>query len=361
MCIRDRASDMISKEKFDYNENIMLALLEANFIENVLLTNDKPSLFPKFLTHLVKWTSSPDIKIGVCRYIYKALGKVKDQGNLDIYRTSYKQLSAVLIDLFMMPNAAIASLAAEALKALCEAFKEIKPQLVHEGVDRICFKNLGTRMQTLLKHTLALLDTLLSASQNLEHFLKNGLLDKLKGMLEGMKGEDSVYSDETLIYLFVICARISATSEKNCFWLIERMDNMMSVFLGPRPSGDTPSEELRWQCLGLLMCLLEYSDGNEKAKKEIALKIGDALVGLVLDKPKPMTNDNLKGVVLGMMSALRDNVEFIKKMKEANILDAIKKYKKDERLKPLVDNLTYTLREKKKKEDDKDQSREYYL
>lgn len=194
-----------------FNEKVMKVLIENDFFSNEFkrisnTTNEPPLAYAEFLIHLMSISKSSSLKASICRHIIsyqselKKVKKDNKEKNEDEYmKTVFKTLNKPLIEMYKSSNRTLATLASVALLNICWNSKDLKYLMVFEGVTKVALDYLSTKDESLLRYSLQLVLSLCSVFQNMENFLKLGLMPKLLNLVEGSKIPDTTTSPK--VYL----------------------------------------------------------------------------------------------------------------------------------------------------------------
>jgi len=274
-----------------YNEKVMKTLIENDFFftefkklsEN---NSESPQSYADVLIQLLLNSKSSALKCSICRHLisFQAELKSKEKEIEDEYMKSvFKILNKPLIELYKSPNKTLATLACVALLNICWNSKEIKFLIVFELGGHVALDNLTSRDETLLRYSLQLVMSLCSIYQNIENFIKHGLITKLLSILSGTKVPGTSYSVK-VISLVLQTLRIIIGQTDSKFQEIER--NLL-YFVNSLDQEYANCDDVEIEMMGLL---------KKMAVKNINCKktIGNIMIKNIMEKmakkqnPRPM-------------------------------------------------------------------------
>ena len=314
--------DMLySKEKYIYNEKVMICLLELGYFRKELGGSDKPLLYSKFLSYMLENSTNPFIKYAICRQIIQDQNEKKSSAvNLDINLTEIKSLVRPILQLYQGNSFRLATLAAITLCSLCFKIREIQQFIMQEGLE-IILQQLNPRDEDLLQYTLQLLKYLMSVPQNIQIFLGKGVLKRILEILEGNSTPGVYYSDEVLTLTCQLLIMIVKNVEEYKVWVSEHARLIMSLFDIPRPDKHM-SEALVAEIMNLF---LEKLDDTEKARIDA---IGESSLESFIKKINEdyFKTHDMQERVLIFLNRLRVSDDNLQKMRHGNIIPKLREW-----------------------------------
>lgn len=282
----------INSGNYLYNEKVMKTLIENDFLFNEFkrlseINNESPQSYAEVLIQLLLNSKQSALKCSICRHLISFQAEIKNkesEGEDEYMKAVFKILNKPLIELYKSPNKTLATLACVALLNICWNSKDIKFLIVFEGGGAVALANLNSRDETLLRYSLQLVMSLCSIYQNIENFIKYGLVTKLLSILYGTKVPGTAYSVKVIsLVLQIIRIIIGQTDSK--FQEIE--DNLL-FFVNSLDNEYANCEDVEIEMLGLL---------KKMAMKNIICKkkIGGCMIKNILEKmAKKSTTKSLK-------------------------------------------------------------------
>ena len=318
----------INSGNYIYNEKVMKTLIENDFFFNEFKrmsesTNDPPQLYADVLIQLLVNAKSSALKCSICRHLisFQADLKNKDkEGEDDYMKTVFKTLNKPLIEMYKSPNRTLATLAAVALLNICWNSKEIKFLIVFDGGGNVALHNLTSRDETLLRYSLQLVMSLCSIYQNIENFIKNGLIEKLLSILGGTKVPETSYSDKVIsLVLQIIRIIIGQTDSK-----FQEIEKHLGNFLSILDNEYANCEDVEIEMIGLLK---KMAMKNNSCKKAIGLH----MIKSILEKMGKQQVSKPKKVIEAYLQLLcilvKDSEEiYLKEMLDNDARTVLKNY-----------------------------------
>jgi len=264
----------INSSSYIYNEKVMKTLIENDFFFNEFKhlcenNNESPQSYAEVLIQLLLNSKSSALKCSICRHLISFQAEVKSkekEGEDEFMKSVFKILNKPLIEMYKSSNKTLATLACVALLNICWNSKEIKFLIVFEGGGSVALSNLTSRDETLLRYSLQLVMSLCSIYQNIENFIKNGLITKLLNILYGTKVPGTAYSVKVIsLVLQIIRIIIGQTDSK-----FQEIEKNLLYFVNILDTEYMNCEDVEIEMMGLLkkMALKNFS-----CKKTIGLNM----------------------------------------------------------------------------------------
>ena len=331
-----KAQRMVTKGGYIYNQKVMRILLEQGYIERELLTQDQPQLFPNFLIHLMRTTTSLHLKSSICRQIIQSQADVKKNNTMtDIIKNAFKQMVSPMTELYKYANKHIAELSAVALVNLASgsASKDTKQVIMQEGGAKIAVVYLECKHEGLLLYTMHLISYLCTITTNIDVFMSYDLLYKIVKLLNGTEVVGTMYNEKIIAMCFQILRQIVGTSEENKNEVGKSLPLIIDVVL----KRSDLSEPTHVEIVSLITLLALKNQDNTKS-------IGKSLLPFYLEKikVKELRVPELIDKTLYMMLLLVQNQEeCLTTIKKSNIITSLNDYGSsgDVKIRKKVDNL----------------------
>ena len=174
---------------YSYNVNVLIRLLETEYIQRELETQDV-TLYPKFLTRLLTSPASDELKLTICRIVLK--GDKQEEKTAEVNK--YAVLVGPLMELYKTSLPKMATLACAALINVSLGNKETKQQLMNDGAAQIISQRLDSKDEPVLLNTLMLARNLSITGNYRRALTMYNVVEKLIGILVGTGIPDADYS-----------------------------------------------------------------------------------------------------------------------------------------------------------------------
>ena len=318
--VQTKIQKMLSKEKFIYNQNIMMILIESKYIEQISSVNEKAGLFTKFLVFLMENADSPFIKLSACIQVIISQSEKKANANSAVVdnMNEIKNITRPLLTLYNGDNIQLAIFSCVALTNLCTKAKDVKTYVMNEGCGKICLDNLNGKSEELLLHTLQLIQLLLTVTQNVNAFVNLGIVDEILRLLNESGIIGVFFSDKILIMICYISRLIVESNSDTKKKFLNKLDIFYRLFTVQRQNY-IPDQNLHLEIFNFCLKLIT---GDNAAKTEFANQFTDTIINQI--KSGKITINALKSRALTLLIVVvRDVDNIAMKLKGDNDFEEI--------------------------------------